>query len=373
MPTLKILFVIPTLGQGGAQKVLFNLAEDLSCNSSSQVSIVTFGTADHAVLYESSSRVPVIHLEAIVGIKASWLSLLRSFTRLRKFIVDTRPDIVVSFQDIANYPALFACLFRKSSLVVSERQDLRYYRLARLRGAMRWCFYRFADAIVVQTEQVRDQLESVLDHKTHVISNPLCRAHNIAQPAESPCQKFRMISVGRLEKQKNYSLLLEAAAQVLRKHGNWTLHIYGEGSERLKLSDQIASVNMQSRIFLESFSTSIEEELARAHLFVLPSTYEGFPNSLAEATAAGLPCIAYSDVSGVSELVQNGENGILLAPDQRDKSKLADAIERLVVDNELRADMGRKGMINVEKYSNERILDQWLEVLSQSSISAVRR
>jgi glycosyltransferase involved in cell wall biosynthesis len=315
----------------------------------------------------------VVHLEAIVGIKASWLSLLRSFIGLYKLITNTRPDIVISFQDIANYPALFACLFRKSSLVISERQDLRFYRLPRLRSVLRWCFYRFADAIVVQTEQVKDQLESVLDHKIHVISNPLCKASIIAQPAKSPSRKYRIISVGRLEKQKNYPLLLEAAAQVLRKHSDWTLHIFGEGSQRSKLNEQIVSAKMENRIFLEKFTASIAEEMARAHLFVLPSNYEGFPNSLAEATAAGLPCIAYSDVSGVSELIKNGENGILLAPDQRDKSILADAIEGLVVNNKLRADMGRKGMSNVEKYSNERILDQWLEVLSQSSISAAKQ
>lgn len=367
---MKLLFVIPTLGQGGAQKVLVDLANDLAAHCAEDgsaehtVRIATFGTARHSMLRQPSERIELVHFDLIQGKRTSLSSVVKCFSRLRQEVIETRPHVVVAFQDIANYPAIYACRGGGSAVIVSERQDLRFYRLARLRAVLRWLFYRFADAVVVQTELVKGQVESVLQNKTRVISNALSEPAIVANPAVSVSKTFRIVSVGRLENQKNYPLLIEAAAYALAQHKHWTLHIYGDGSLKESLDEQIRSVGMSDKIFLEGLSTDIESELTKSHLFVMPSLYEGFPNALAEATAVGLPCIAYNDVSGVSDLLEDEVNGRILSAEQRNAQDLASAMLGLMADHERRGEMGANGMHNVSRYSRQSILQQWQIVLN---------
>lgn len=366
---MKLLFVIPTLGQGGAQKVLVDLANDLAVLRSEDgsavhtVRIVTFGTARHSMLRQPSDHIELLHFDLIQGKRTSVNCIIQCFSRLRREVIISQPDVVVAFQDIANYPAIYACRGGISAVIVSERQDLSFYRLARLRAFLRWLFYRYADAIVVQTELVKRQVESALQNKTRVISNALTEPELVAKSAVSVTAAFRMVSVGRLENQKNYPLLIEAAAHAFAQQEHWTLHIFGDGSLKQSLDAQICSIGMSGRIILEGLSTDIESELARSHLFVMPSLYEGFPNALAEATVAGLPCIAFGDVSGVTDLLEDEFNGIVLGTEQRNARDLAHAMLGLMTDPEKRARMGANGMSNVGRYSRQSVLQKWQAAL----------
>jgi len=368
---LKICFVIPTLGQGGAQKVLVDLANNFSSRSARQsenlneVSIVTFATASHTTMQTPAARVSVHHLNAIAHDRTPVMSLFRCFYSLRKLISENRPDVVVAFQDIANFPAIFACVATDSSLVVSERQDPSFYRLAKLRSALRWMLYRNADCIVVQTDAVKKRMESVLQSKVCVVPNAIAKPNMLAQPGKSANGKYRMISVGRLSHQKNFPLLIDAVSR-LAVPENWTLHIFGEGPLRESLQAQIQGAGMQDRIVLEGLSKSIDYELSRSHLFILPSLYEGFPNVLGEAIATGLPCVAYQDVSGVYELIDHQQNGLALTAEQRNCNDLAEAISSLLTDHEARVRMGQSGRQKAAQYEESSILNSWQNILTKA-------
>lgn len=368
--TLKVLFVIPTLGQGGAQKELVDLANDFAAQNREEdglarhdVRIATFGSAKQTMLRQPSDCVEIVYFDLIQGKRTSLNSVVKGFSRLRQEVIATRPHVVVAFQDIANFPAIYACRGGKSAVIVAERQDLSFYRYARLRAILRRMFYRYADAIVVQTAMVKRQVEPELQNKTWLISNAVSEPGQVAKSAVSATAAFRIVSVGRLESQKNYPLLIEAAAHAFAQHEHWTLHIFGDGSLKESLDEQIRSAGMSGRIILEGLSTEIESELAKSHLFVMPSLYEGFPNALSEATAAGLPCIAYNDVSGVSDLIEDDFNGLTLGTEQRNASDLAHAMLGLMVDHKRRGIMGANGLSNVSRYSRYSVLQKWQAVL----------
>jgi glycosyltransferase involved in cell wall biosynthesis len=103
----------------------------------------------------------------------------------------------------------------------------------------------------------------------------------------------------------------------------------------------------------------------QADIFVLSSLYEGFPNALCEAMASGLPCISTDSPSGPSEIIENGENGILIA--NADEAGLVEAIELLIDDGALRQKLGRNAEKLVERYSEDRIMGLW-----DSCIQSVR-
>jgi glycosyltransferase involved in cell wall biosynthesis len=104
--------------------------------------------------------------------------------------------------------------------------------------------------------------------------------------------------------------------------------------------------------------------MSAADIFVLPSLYEGFPNVLAEAASIGLPCIGYSDVSGVPDLIENGVSGILLSSEQRRPADLASAIESLMNNADKRAKMGRAGSVRSERFNHFRVARQWIDVIA---------
>ena len=368
---MNVMFVIPTLGQGGAQRVLVNLANSLvEFNSISseesqsvryKISIATFASSKVVPHHAPSEKISVHYLGGISGSRTSGGGLLQSTFKLRDIIKKTQPQIVVAFQDIAIFPAILSCVGSQAKLVISERQDTRFYRLAFVRRFLRWVMYRLANRVVVQTEFVKNQMPVVVRDRTTVIPN--ASPNFDARPLKTSGSAKRIISVGRLETQKNFSLLVEATELAFRGREDWSLVIYGEGSLRSSLEEQISKLRLGNKVQLAGLTSSVVSELANSDIFVFPSIYEGFPNALAEASSVGLPCIAYKDVSGVKELIENGVNGLLLSSDQRHALPLAAAMKELMDDPDKRERMGREGVSLASRYQQDSIFNNWESLL----------
>ena len=106
--------------------------------------------------------------------------------------------------------------------------------------------------------------------------------------------RYILLSVGRLSYQKNYGTLIESFAPLAAAFPNWDLTIVGDGEDRETLMSLVAARGLTGRVLFPGASKSIEQFYARAHCFVLPSRWEGFPNALAEGMAHGLPCVGYA-------------------------------------------------------------------------------
>jgi len=175
-----------------------------------------------------------------------------------------------------------------------------------------------------------------------------------------------IIGVGRLERQKGFALLLEALGRV-EEASNVHVALAGEGSRRDDLLRLAESINMSERFHLLGRVKKIEEVYHAADLFVLPSRGEGMSNALLEAMASGLD-VAATRVSGVGELVRDGVNGLLAAPDS--SLSLAEAIRRWLVSEPRR--MGALARQTVEQgYSLEfvalRTLELYQELIDERS------
>ena len=172
--------------------------------------------------------------------------------------------------------------------------------------------------------------------RTVVIHNAVdVQATPRARPGEGPPL---VVSVGRLKYPKDTRTLLEAAARV---PGDWHLEVVGDGPERPELEPLTSD-----RLRLVGERDDVPALLATASVFVLSSRSEGLPISVIEAMAAGLPVIA-SAVGGVGEQVEDGVTGLLVPAG--DVDALADALERLLADPELRRSMGEAGRARAEE------------------------
>ena len=176
----------------------------------------------------------------------------------------------------------------------------------------------------------------------------------------------RVVAMGRLVKQKGFDLLLKAFGQCAAKHAGWSLVIVGEGHERQCLEALAADLGIQDRVRLAGLVKEPVSILRGADIFVMSSRYEGFPNALLEAMACGLAVISTDCATGPRDIICDGVDGVLVLPN--DVGSLAAAMDRLMADKVERQRLGAKALAVTERFSGEKIMKQWDELLLQVSI-----
>jgi glycosyltransferase involved in cell wall biosynthesis len=161
-----------------------------------------------------------------------------------------------------------------------------------------------------------------------------------------PAECTVITTVGRLDTQKGLPYLLEAAELVTRGHPEVRFLVVGEGPRRGDLVRHRDRLGLTERVWFLGFRTDVPQILADSDVFVLPSLWEGLPIALLEAMAAGLPVVA-TDVPGVTEVVTDGETGLVVPG--KDVGALAGALSRLLDDPDLRLGLARAGRRKVEE------------------------
>jgi glycosyltransferase involved in cell wall biosynthesis len=180
---------------------------------------------------------------------------------------------------------------------------------------------------------------------------------------------MRIIGIGRFEAHKGFAQLIEAFARIAAEHPDWDLAIIGEGPERANLETLIRRHGMQERVSLPGVVKDVYRELADSHLMAFPSSYEGFPNALAEALAAGLPAVGQKGVSGVEELIIDGKTGVLVASDDADA--LASALAGLMENPKRRRELGQAAIAHMAQWAPRKILELWETALAEATGTAV--
>lgn len=170
-----------------------------------------------------------------------------------------------------------------------------------------------------------------------------------------------VVSAGRLTSQKGFDRLIAAFARVKDAHPGWQLHIYGRGAAQDSLQAAIDRAGGEGQIQLMGFTTSLPRTLADSGFLAMASRFEGLPMVMLEAMGVGLPIVTYDFSSGPRDLVQQGENG-LIVPDG-DEDALAEGLARLMADDRLRVDMGRRSMQLAAQFSPEAVTVRWESLL----------
>ena len=213
----------------------------------------------------------------------------------------------------------------------------------------------------------RDAVDWTISGKMNNVTsmpNPLpLPAEGGADPAAHTC-----VALGRLSQEKGYDLLLDAWARTVaaRPETDWRLRLYGDGPDRAKLEAQAARLGVAGSVVFEGATDQVREALLGGSLFLSASRAEGFPMTLLEALACGLPCIAFDCAPGVHEILRGEEaggdgtttvNGVLVTPGNTDAFGLA--LGRLMDDEALRREMAAAAPGSVARYSPEVIGERW--------------
>lgn len=363
---MRLTFIIASLDVGGAQRALTAMLNYWSRQGKYDISLLVLG----------GKRRPAYTLNPTIAV--SWLGLdgntdgllekiVRNVQRisvLRKAISLRRPDVVVSFQDVTNIYSLLACVGLNTPVVCAERIHPEYHHIGTVWSALRKRLYPRAAAIAVQGMSIGDWFGPSLQEKITVIPNsvpdPGC-SKNVHKSVENPLA----LAVGRLHRQKGFDLLLRAFARLHGQHPEWRLRLVGDGPERNSLEELVQNLGIAGLVEFSGETKDVATHMRQASLYVFPSRYEGFPNALVEGMACGLPVVATDSPGCVGEIIQDGENGILVESENVDA--LTGALSRLMGDVDLRERLAERARGVLVTYSEDRIMSLWDTLIAQAA------
>ncbi|MGK0258295.1 MAG: GalNAc-alpha-(1-_4)-GalNAc-alpha-(1-_3)-diNAcBac-PP-undecaprenol alpha-1,4-N-acetyl-D-galactosaminyltransferase, partial [Candidatus Azotimanducaceae bacterium] len=272
----KLLFVIHGMPAGGAERVA-SIALAHWCSTGTDTTLLTFSSSDtdHYPLPPELKRVYANIFWDSHNALHSAISYLKRLGMIRREVKTVAPDVIVSFIDSTNVLVLIACLGTGIPVVVSERTDPREHVIKPLWRRLRKLVYRYADFIVVQTQNVAVWAQALTAaDRVKVIANPL-RTLDLPIPWDERTKDI--IAVGRLVPLKGFDILIRAFAASTAPNQGWRLKIFGEGAERLALTALIEELSLRDAVDLCGITEDPTIELNRAKMFILSSKYEGFP------------------------------------------------------------------------------------------------
>lgn len=268
-------------------------------------------------------------------------------------------DVFLSLQSVyAHMLWALACMGTGIPFICSERSDPRFTEAVTWNRPGRHAVLAAADAIHELLPVHMETVPELWRSKVRFIPN--------AAPAEAPAGKNpagtdknpAILFLGRFIKGKRADVLLRAFALLAPHFPEWRLLLVGAGAERGRLRRLAATLGVGDRVEVRPSHENVAEDYAQASIYCLPTRVEGFPNTVVEAMAAGLPVVGIADCPAMTSLVQPGENG-LLAPDATPES-LAETLRPLMASARLRESMGKKSLeLCQQLYDRRTVFDQW--------------
>jgi GalNAc-alpha-(1->4)-GalNAc-alpha-(1->3)-diNAcBac-PP-undecaprenol alpha-1,4-N-acetyl-D-galactosaminyltransferase len=356
---LRVTLVTGSLGGGGTERVVVWLAESLA-NAGYAPTLLTLHDAQRD-FYDVPPMVKRVKAPVNVALSYRWFNVVgqvHSAIALRRFILDSSPDVVVSFIESINSRVLQALVGSGIPVLASEQTDWRHHPVSRRWRIMRSLLYWRAYRVVVLSSELHQFARTQWPRWRAVhIPNPVPKIQYINTARPERFGRYNVMAMGRLSPEKGFDLLLQAFKSVTVHHPEWSLIIIGEGPERQHLAHQVDELGLGDRVFMPGTISPPFDWLHAGDLFVFSSRYEGFGLALAEAMACGLPVISFSCPSGPQDIIRNEVDGRLVPAD--DIQALAAAMGDLMSNPEQRRRLASRAPEVCERFAPEKIFAQW--------------
>ena len=357
----KIILFISSLQKGGSERVMVNLAEYF-LEQNYDVILVTQYKREKE--YCISSKIHRVYSEPDESMLCHGRirNFCVRFRTLRNLWKTYKSDVILSFLGKNNLMAVVAAASLPIKVAVSVRGEPTMEYEGKLMQFIAKTVFRFADGVILQTEQAGQFFPKVVRRKSVILPNPL--NPQFTQRKVCADREDLIVAAGRLDENKNHTMLIHAFGKIADEYPTVKLIIYGEGELRTKLEMLIAEKGLTDRISMPGNVNDIADRIGKARIFTLTSNTEGMPNSIMEAMALGIPVIATDcPCGGPAALIEQGVNGLLVPVG--DAFALADAFRRIFEDREFEQKLRENARRITKTLAPEQVNKQWEDYLNQ--------
>lgn len=312
MKVVRILFLISTLTNGGAERAMSNITTHLPENVEADILLNSVSDFD----FETGANIINLGMKPNVemGLKYQLVATCKRLVKLRQLKKNNHYDACISFMDSANICNIITGN-KKCKTIVSVRVSIKNDKSFSYRyivSPLVKLLYNKADCIVAVAEGIQKELVEgfgLQEKKVKTITNGFDIAKLEQQASEKLDMakdlenKFVYVASGRYTTQKAHWHLIRAFAEVAKVHEEAVLLILGQGEEKEYLEELIIQYGLQEKVRLIPFCTNPFPILKHSDVFVMPSMFEGYCNAICEAMICGLPCIATDFQTSAREIL----------------------------------------------------------------------
>lgn len=354
---MKLVFITPGMTFGGAERVI-SVLSNIWCDMGHDVSIF-ITSSDKPSVYKLNKKVKVEYYD---DYRVDGVSHFKLISSIRDFVDKENPDCVLSFMnDVCAYTIL-SLIGKKIPIIYSERNDPNKTNQSKVDKIFRKIVELGASHIVFQTEGAKQCYSKKVQRKSSIILNPV-ELSRIPERKKEDINYSEIVTVARLEQQKNQELLIDAFNLVCKKHQDIVLKIYGEGSLKNKLQNKIHELGLNDKVLLMGAKQDVLEWIKESYCFVLTSDFEGLPNSLIEAMCMGIPCISTDCSPGGARQLLGDDRGLIVPC--RDKERLAEAINMYLEQRDIAMQYGEEAYKLRDKIESYTVAKEWINLIEE--------
>lgn len=355
---MKLLYITNGVnGSGGLERVLSIKASYLVDKLGYEVTILGLNQGCSNLFYDFSDRIKFEEIE-VSGNPFSYIK--KYIYGIKNTIKKINPDVIIVCDD--GLKAFFLpTILGNAKPIIYERHVSKNIEIGKDFGIFKLIIAKtkmkimevlgstFTKFIVLTNENTKEwNLKNL-----QIISNPLS-----FYPNESASLKNKkVIAVGKQSYQKGYDRLLLSWQKVIAKNPDWQLEIYGKKDSSQGFENLAKELNIESSVTFFDAEKNILPKYLDSSIYVMSSRFEGFGMVLIEAMACGIPCVSFDCPFGPSDIIQNDVDGFLVENDNT--NELANRLNQLIEDENLRLKMGMNAKENVKRFLPETIMNQW--------------
>lgn len=345
---MKISFLVDDISlPGGAERVICNVANFLYEECGEDIEIITITQKNSELYYYLNNKIVVQNLK--INTRKNTILKILDKIKIIRAIKKIKSDMYIGVGTLATL--LMYLSISKDKLFAYEH--IEFDAVNKKLRLFRNYIYKQIKGIICLTSIDKEKYLR-LSKNVYLIPNFL----PFYPEEKSSLEQKKILSVGRLTKRKGFDMLIQAISFIKNEIKDWNIEIIGEGEEKENLLNLIKKEKLEKNIIITSPTTKIIEKYLESSIYVMSSTYEGFGMVLAEAMSCGVPCISFDCPTGPGDIIENNIDGILV--EEKNTIALAEAIKKIIKDENLRKEMGKKAKLNILKYSKIEIASKWI-------------
>ena len=372
---MKIVYINQSIfNSAGMERILTNKANYFAEKKGYDVFIITTDQNNRKPFFKLSDKITLIDLginyyeyagQSIIKKVFLFIKKNKEFReKLKIQLASIAPDIVITlmfktldflYQINDGSTKMIELHFSKNGRMhlLGESKWSRFHKyIYNVRGIIETKLIAKYDYFIILTEEDKKLWGTSLKN-IKVIPNYLADYPS----GKALLEEKYVISVGRLDYQKGYDILIPIWKEVVKKCPDWKLHIYGDGPMKSLLIEMIKNEDLVDSVSILPPTKDILLKYSSSSLYAMSSRFEGLPVVLIEAMAAGLPAVSFNCKCGPTDFISNGVEGYLI--EEGDEITYAEKLIELMEDENKRKKMGYSAHLNMQRYSEQKIMNQW--------------